>query len=196
MGKIDNLIDKLISIELNLEYKVLKLDKVKRSKVEMSFLRNWRCLNLSLLNFLEKVNPITKDNFYISSKVVFKEVEKTPNRKPDYISYSSFVVWDNGDIYIDVRRYDDDEDEYAVLDDDFENPCKILDTFVGRYGDTGYKLEDDDEVSSKYWYTKKGVYRQSDHWGKVAQCQWDLENQKKGETQVGFAKWKNFKLND
>ena len=172
MVKIDNLIDKLKSLELN---------------------------------FLKKNNPITKDNFYINSKVVFKEVKSELKRKPDYTSYLSFIIWDDEDTYIDIRRYDDygnmvyDESlkgvDYAILDDDFENPYKVLDTFTGRCGDTGYKLEDD-EVSSRYWYTKKGVYRESSHWGRVAQCEWEIDNLKKGEAQVGFANWKDFKLNN
>lgn len=27
-------------------------------------------------------------------------------------------------------------------------------------------------AKSKYWYTEKGVIRQSDHWGYVAKCRW------------------------
>lgn len=33
------------------------------------------------------------------------------------------------------------------------------------------------EISSMYWYTKEGVIRGSDHWGKgVASCDWFLNN--------------------
>ena len=30
------------------------------------------------------------------------------------------------------------------------------------------------EVSSRYWYTEDGVIRESNHWGRVASCRWNL----------------------
>lgn len=30
-------------------------------------------------------------------------------------------------------------------------------------------------VSSRYWYTKNGVVRSSNHWGRVASCVWTLK---------------------
>ncbi|AXF52137.1 MAG: minor capsid protein 2 [Podoviridae sp. ctcf755] len=54
------------------------------------------------------------------------------------------------------------------------------------------------EISSMYWYTKDGVIRGSDHWGKgVASCDWFLNNNVGklvvGEKrQYGFCKWDEF----
>lgn len=57
---------------------------------------------------------------------------------------------------------------------------------------------------STYWYTKEGVYRKSDHWGKdINTSNWFLGNQKqtessyhwKGGIQTGFANWFNFRTN-
>lgn len=54
------------------------------------------------------------------------------------------------------------------------------------------------EISSMYWYTKEGVIRGSDHWGKgVASCDWFLNNNVGklvvGENrQYGFCKWDEF----
>ena len=60
------------------------------------------------------------------------------------------------------------------------------------------------KVSSKYWYTPKGVYRQSNHWGdEVASCSWYI----KGDThtyrrnsisvsntlKTAFIKWSDLK---
>ncbi len=48
---------------------------------------------------------------------------------------------------------------------------------------------------SEYFFTEEGVYRISNHWGRVANCRWRLialENYKNQETKVGFAKWTNF----
>jgi hypothetical protein len=65
----------------------------------------------------------------------------------------------------------------------------------------------DFEVSSKYWYTPKGVYRQSDHWGEgVASCDWYWKSSKSykkydgkvneiltyNRTYIGFAEWSDF----
>ena len=63
------------------------------------------------------------------------------------------------------------------------------------------------EVSSKYWYTPKGVYRQSDHWGEgVASCDWYWKSDRSftkysprinevfcyGRKLIGFAEWSDF----
>lgn len=48
---------------------------------------------------------------------------------------------------------------------------------------------------SAYFYTEEGVYRKSNHWGKVANCRWKLISNKKYKNQqtvIGFAKWKDF----
>lgn len=48
---------------------------------------------------------------------------------------------------------------------------------------------------SLYFYTDKGVYRKSNHWGRVANCRWKLianENYKNQQTVSGFSKWTDF----
>lgn len=48
---------------------------------------------------------------------------------------------------------------------------------------------------SKYHYTEEGVYRKSNHWGRVASCRWKLitnESYKNQQEVVGFAKWTDF----
>ena len=53
---------------------------------------------------------------------------------------------------------------------------------------------------SYYSYTEEGVYRYSNHWGRVATCRWKIkgiENYKNQNYYVGFAKWSDFySLND
>jgi len=54
-----------------------------------------------------------------------------------------------------------------------------------------YKSKSD----SMYHYTSEGVYRYSDHWGRVANCRWKLlanDNYKSQENHLGFAKWSDF----
>ena len=62
--------------------------------------------------------------------------------------------------------------------------------------DISGKVEITSEISSRYWYTEKGIYRESNHWGRrIATCSWYL-NEKKSKingTQLAFAKWSNFK---
>lgn len=56
---------------------------------------------------------------------------------------------------------------------------------------TNYKSKSE----STYFYTNEGVYRKSNHWGRVANCRWKLiadENYKNQQTVVGFAKWIDF----
>ena len=48
---------------------------------------------------------------------------------------------------------------------------------------------------SMYYYTVEGVYRKSNHWGRVANCRWKListENYKNQQVVIGFAKWVDF----
>ncbi|WP_157366564.1 hypothetical protein [Aquimarina agarilytica] len=51
---------------------------------------------------------------------------------------------------------------------------------------------------SSYFYTKEGVYRLSNHWGRAAKCRWVLsaaDNKmyvSKGRSRIGYAKWGDF----
>ena len=54
-----------------------------------------------------------------------------------------------------------------------------------------YKSKSD----SQYFYTDEGVYRYSDHWGRVANCRWKLLANGKFKNQIshlGYAKWSDF----
>ena len=64
--------------------------------------------------------------------------------------------------------------------DDFKFPEK-----------TNYKSKS----NSCYHYTKEGVYRKSNHWGRVANCRWKIISNSKYKNQkevIGFAKWSDF----
>ncbi|MCG1035625.1 hypothetical protein [Polaribacter sargassicola] len=57
--------------------------------------------------------------------------------------------------------------------------------------DTNYKSKS----NSMYFYTNEGVYRKSNHWGRVANCRWKLitnNNYKNQQIVIGFAKWTDF----
>jgi hypothetical protein len=56
---------------------------------------------------------------------------------------------------------------------------------------TNYKSKSE----STYFYTNEGVYRKSNHWGRVANCRWKLltnTSYKNQEIVIGFANWSNF----
>lgn len=51
------------------------------------------------------------------------------------------------------------------------------------------------KYNSVYLYTNEGVYRKSNHWGRVANCRWKLNsnaNYKNQNIVIGFAKWTDF----
>lgn len=48
---------------------------------------------------------------------------------------------------------------------------------------------------SKYFYTEEGMYRLSNHWGRLANSKWRLEPMKPESTskiKLGFASWNDF----
>ena len=56
---------------------------------------------------------------------------------------------------------------------------------------TNYKSKS----NSFYFYTNEGVYRKSNHWGRVANCRWKIianEKYKNQQVIIGFAKWTDF----
>jgi hypothetical protein len=57
--------------------------------------------------------------------------------------------------------------------------------------ETNYKSKSE----SMYFYTDDGVYRKSNHWGRVANCRWKIkanEAYKNQQIVIGFGKWKAF----
>jgi hypothetical protein len=57
--------------------------------------------------------------------------------------------------------------------------------------ETNYKSKSE----SMYFYTAEGMYRKSNHWGRVANCRWKIaanETYKNQQIIIGFAKWTDF----
>lgn len=50
------------------------------------------------------------------------------------------------------------------------------------------------DSGSRYWLTADGVFRQSDHWGVVASCWWDLPDHVPGTDATGFCAWTDFSI--
>jgi hypothetical protein len=61
------------------------------------------------------------------------------------------------------------------------------------------KINYKSQSGSMYIFTTEGLYRISNHWGRVANCHWrliPLAQYKNQNTIVGFAKWIDFYSND
>lgn len=81
-----------------------------------------------------------------------------------------------------VNRRPDREPDYISKKDYFIEPNDVF--------EEGEWVE---KISSRYWYTEDGVFRESDHWGDVATCHWPLEGKRKrANVHVGFCRWKDF----
>jgi hypothetical protein len=56
-------------------------------------------------------------------------------------------------------------------------------------------LQFESKSGSCYYYTEKGMYRLSNHWGRLANSKWrlePLEPETASKTKLGFAKWSDF----
>ena len=108
-------------------------------------------------------------------KATFTQCEK-PNRDPDFVSYGGrkFRVYD-------ISDYDDDElEEIEVL----KTPSEYEPYYLCRYP----------VLSSSYWYTEDGLYRESDHWGAVGKSLFILDGERaNGELIVGYCPKNGFK---
>ena len=63
----------------------------------------------------------------------------------------------------------------------------------------GVKINYKSKSGSQYIFTKLGLYRISNHWGRVADCHWrlvPLEQFKNQNNTVAFAHWADFYSND
>jgi hypothetical protein len=59
----------------------------------------------------------------------------------------------------------------------------------------GLKVQYDSKSGSNYFYTKEGMFRLSNHWGRLANSKWRLEPiepETESKTKLGFAPWTNF----
>lgn len=59
----------------------------------------------------------------------------------------------------------------------------------------GMPIQYDSKSGSKYFYTKEGMYRLSNHWGRLANSKWRLEPmepESNSKFKVGFASWDTF----
>lgn len=59
----------------------------------------------------------------------------------------------------------------------------------------GMPVQYDSQSGSKYYYTTEGMYRLSNHWGRLANSKWRLEPMEpetESKFKIGFASWNEF----
>lgn len=59
----------------------------------------------------------------------------------------------------------------------------------------GMPVQYDSPSGSKYYYTEEGMYRLSNHWGRLANSKWRLvpmEPETDSKFKIGFARWNEF----
>jgi hypothetical protein len=57
------------------------------------------------------------------------------------------------------------------------------------------KVQFDSKSGSKYYFTKEGMYRLSNHWGRLANSKWrliPLDPESDSKFKLGFASWEDF----
>lgn len=142
---------------------------------------------------MERLEIIDKDNFFEDTFVNFKEVSETLlEEAADYVSRKRrFVFSDKLEGY--GWNLELDDQDLLVVNGD-----AVLGEVVGvvtspHTGNEGY-IYDSIDISSIYWFTEEGVYRQSDHWGECRTCVWHLDGgvPRDSKLRTGFASWSSF----
>ncbi|WP_291105138.1 MULTISPECIES: hypothetical protein [unclassified Flavobacterium] len=80
------------------------------------------------------------------------------------------------------------------------NPNSFKNTFCVFQEELLLKIEKlpvqyESKSGSRYYYTEKGMYRLSNHWGRLANSKWRLEPMEPEttpKTKLGFASWNDF----
>jgi hypothetical protein len=71
--------------------------------------------------------------------------------------------------------------------------CVFKEVFLDKIG--GLQIQYDSKSGSKYYYTKEGMFRMSNHWGRLANSKWRLEPmepESESKYKLGFAAWDQF----
>ena len=80
------------------------------------------------------------------------------------------------------------------------NPNSFKNTFcvfqeVSLLSLKGLVVQYQSKAGSSYYYSKSGMYRLSNHWGRLANSKWrlePLEPESESKIKLGFAPWENF----
>ena len=135
---------------------------------------------------------VTKDNFHLNSETTFIRVFHKPATPPDFISMKNRIVSNKGSV-IEV----DTETKQVLVESETEwcktEVLKYTATFINKEGDTCYVCPTT-EISSQYWFTETGVFRESDHWGKCRFCMWNIDlPSEEREMVIGYSSWEYFR---
>ncbi len=116
--------------------------------------------------------PQTYNTYFIKSQCTWKTCNK-PKRKPDHISYKR-----------NFKRIHPNDDPFTCLGD---KQKYYKHHFTEEYDECIRVYFEDKRIgmSSRYWYGEdsrgKYVIRESDHWGRVASCVWNVTKDNKNK---------------
>lgn len=77
--------------------------------------------------------------------------------------------------------------------------CIFREVFVDDIKDLKQNFKS--KSGSIYYFTEKGVFRISNHWGRASNCRWKLESKSSGKinnnlNRIGYANWSDFYPNN
>ena len=84
--------------------------------------------------------------------------------------------------------------DYKPHPNSFKNTFCIFDEVLPE-AINGLKKQFESKSGSSYYYSKEGMYRVSNHWGRLANSKWrliPLEPETASKIKIGFAKWDCF----
>ena len=100
--------------------------------------------------------------------------------------------------HVDLEHFAATCDSYGPIDANSFYVSTVAD-FMSVPGHPARPADYESESGSRYWYSDKGVIRESNHWGRgVASCDWYLDGDEYGWSYrdapaCGFCAWGDFK---
>lgn len=167
-------------LKVNLQEPLINIHKA--SEDAATFTKSW----ISNVASIGWGIPITKENFYLSTKVDFREIEADLQAlpRPDHISFKR-------------KLFKGTEKSYNRLLRD--RRFKVIELQKYTKKEVICLLEDESKVSSMYWFTQNSIIRYSDHWGVCRDCFWTLNDEEpieEGTFRFGVAQNTEFRILD
>lgn len=136
-----------------------------------------------LKEFIDKISPFisNRENLRIFMAYYF-DIEKYRSDKEWWIQTATTMInrpIEKADTINENNFFKASEGTFTLCKDEVisEREPDFISYRRNRNNETESYEYSDDIISSEYRYTKEGVYRKSDHRGKVASCIWDLSEE-------------------
>lgn len=160
--------------------------------------------------FKETIKEPIKVNKVVKKKTI-EEIEKTLDEELKNVYGEYDKIDPNGKLSLGEEEriknklraevYKKYQEGVANTNNFYYNTYGVFEKAIKPDREPDYVSYSNGKISSRYWYTKNGVIRGSDHWGgSVASCSWYLKDSKMGSNitkkyssvQYGEIKWEDF----